>query len=80
MGPALGCLLLLLPVGSASLHVCLCFPAPCIPGTPPPPPLSLPLWIPCQSLLGDIAGRLPRSGHSNPTFFSWCVRPLVPDL
>ena len=51
---------------TTSLHFCLGVSAPCVPGSSP---LSLFLWIPGQSLPGDVAGRLPE-GVTNPTSLS----------
>ena len=48
---------------TAFRHFCLRVSAQCVPGSSL---LSLPLWIPGQSLPGDAAGRLPE-GVTNPT-------------
>ena len=49
-----------------SQRLCLCVSTPCVLGSSS---LSFPLWIPGQSLPGDVAGRLPE-GVANPTAFS----------
>ena len=79
----LGCLLQLLSAVTASQHFCLGVSAPCVPGSSP---LSLPLWIPGQSLSTDVAGRL-QEGLACPTplsssdlcghWFSICCLPEV---
>ena len=61
--PTVGCLLQLRPGVAASLHFYFSVSVPCGPGSSP---LSLPLWIPGQSLAADVAGCLPE-GEANPT-------------